>query len=72
MNNTIAALLNLVVMDAIFLCVLSAIFGLVAGTKRAAFAVMKRNFVGYFQQSDWICVSVHLRLSDVGGRVLAV
>ena len=44
MNANIAALLNLVVMDAIFICIVLAVFGLVAGTKRAAFAVMKRNF----------------------------
>lgn len=63
MNPNIAALLNLVVMDAIFLCIVLAVFGLVAGTKRAAFAVMKRNFVGYFSNPTgyvFLCIFVFL------------
>ena len=63
MNNIVAALLNILVMDAIFLCVLLAIFGLLAGTKRAAYAVMKRNFVGYFSNPTgyvFLCIFVFL------------
>lgn len=63
MNDNIAALLNLFVLDIIFLCVVLAIFGVVAGTKRAAFAVMKRNFVGYFSNPTgyvFLCIFVFL------------
>ena len=63
MNNTVLSLLNMVIMDAIFLCIVLAIFGLVAGTKRAAFAVMKRNFVGYFSNPTgyvFLCIFVFL------------
>ncbi|MEO1616918.1 MAG: Gldg family protein [Planctomycetota bacterium] len=63
MNDNIAALLNLVILDVIFLCVVLAIFGLIAGTKRAAFAVMKRNFVGYFSNPTgyvFLCIFVFL------------
>ena len=48
MNQILSALLNLLLMDGIFLCVLLALFGVIAGTKQAASAVMKRNFIGYF------------------------
>ncbi|OYP34553.1 Gldg family protein [Rhodopirellula sp. MGV] len=63
MNDSLFALLNLVIMDAIFMCVVLAIFGLLAGTKRAAFAVMKRNFVGYFSNPTgyvFLCIFVFL------------
>ncbi|MCD0461219.1 Gldg family protein [Roseiconus lacunae] len=63
MNDSLYALLNLVIMDAIFMCVVLAIFGLIAGTKRAAFAVMKRNFVGYFSNPTgyvFLCIFVFL------------
>lgn len=63
MNSSIAALLNLVVMDAIFLCIVLAFFGFIAGTRRAAFAVMKRNFVGYFSNPTgyvFLCIFVFL------------
>ena len=63
MNDNLLALLQLVFMDAIFLCVVLAAFGLIAGTKRAAFAVMKRNFVGYFSNPTgyvFLCIFVFL------------
>ncbi|MEM6469296.1 MAG: Gldg family protein, partial [Planctomycetota bacterium] len=63
MNDNIAALLNLVVLDVIFLCIVLAFFGFIAGTKRAAFAVMKRNFVGYFSNPTgyvFLCIFVFL------------
>ncbi len=62
-NNVVFALLNLFVLDAIFLCLLLALVGLLAGTKRAAFAVMKRNFVGYFSNPTgyvFLCIFVFL------------
>ncbi len=62
-NDVAFSLLHLVILDAIFLCVLLAIVGLLAGTKRAAFAVMKRNFVGYFSNPTgyvFLCIFVFL------------
>lgn len=63
MNPSITALATLAVMDVIFLCIVLAFFGLVAGTRRAAFAVMKRNFVGYFSNPTgyvFLCIFVFL------------
>ncbi|TWT93836.1 Gldg family protein [Stieleria varia] len=63
MIPVLSALLTLLLYDVIFVCVLLAIFGLVAGTKRAAFAVMKRNFVGYFSNPTgyvFLCIFVFL------------
>lgn len=63
MSNPVIALLTLFIYDAIFLCVLLAVFGLIASTKRAAFAVMKRNFVGYFSNPTgyvFLCMFVFL------------
>jgi ABC-2 type transport system permease protein len=62
-NDVAFSVLHLVILDAIFLCVLLAIVGLLAGTKRAAFAVMKRNFVGYFSNPTgyvFLCIFVFL------------
>ncbi|MEL6105147.1 MAG: Gldg family protein [Planctomycetota bacterium] len=63
MNQIVAALLELLLMDGIFLCIVLAIFGVIAGTKQAAFAVMKRNFVGYFSNPTgyvFLCIFVFL------------
>jgi ABC-2 type transport system permease protein len=63
MSENVTALLNLAVMDVIFLCIILALFGLIAGTRRAAFAVMKRNFVGYFSNPTgyvFLCIFVFL------------
>ena len=63
LNNVVFALLNLLVLDAIFLCVVLAVVAILAGTKRAAFAVMKRNFVGYFSNPTgyvFLCIFVFL------------
>ena len=63
LNNVVFALLNLLVLDAIFLCVLVAIVAVLAGTKRAAFAVMKRNFFAYFSNPTgyvFLCIFVFL------------
>ncbi|QDT10070.1 Gldg family protein [Planctomycetes bacterium K23_9] len=63
LNNVVFALLNLLVLDAIFLCALVAIVAVLAGTKRAAFAVMKRNFFAYFSNPTgyvFLCIFVFL------------
>ncbi|KAA5545562.1 ABC transporter permease [Roseiconus nitratireducens] len=63
MSSIVTALGTLLIRDAIFLCILAAVFGLIAGTKRAAFAVMKRNFVGYFSNPTgyvFLCIFVFL------------
>ena len=63
MNATNLALLNLAFLDAIFICILLASFGAVASVKRAAYAVMKRNFVGYFSNPTgyvFLCIFVFL------------
>lgn len=63
LNNVTTALLTLLVYDLIFLFILVAIVALLSGTKRAAFAVMKRNFVGYFSNPTgyvFLCIFVFL------------
>tara|TARA_R110002049_G_scaffold47902_3_gene138520 strand:- start:38991 stop:41942 length:2952 start_codon:yes stop_codon:yes gene_type:complete len=63
LDHVVTALMSLIVFDALFLCVLLAIVALLAGTKRAAFAVMKRNFVGYFSNPTgyvFLCIFVFL------------
>ncbi len=63
LNNVTTALFTLLVYDFIFLLVLVAIVALLSGTKRAAFAVMKRNFVGYFSNPTgyvFLCIFVFL------------
>ncbi|TWU26162.1 ABC-type uncharacterized transport system [Novipirellula galeiformis] len=63
LNNVAFALLNLFVLDVILLLVLLAIVGVLAGTKRVAYAVLKRNFVGYFGNPTgyvFLCIFVFL------------
>ena len=48
LNNVALSLVTLLAYNIVFLLILIAIVALLSGTKRAAFAVMKRNFVGYF------------------------
>jgi ABC-2 type transport system permease protein len=63
LNNVSIALVSLLIYDAIFLLILFAIVALLSGTKRAAFAVMKRNFVGYFSNPTgyvFLCIFVFL------------
>ena len=63
MSNVATALLSLLFYDIVFLLVLLAIVALLSGTKRAAFAVMKRNFVGYFSNPTgyvFLCIFVFL------------
>ncbi|MFK8115645.1 MAG: Gldg family protein [Rubripirellula sp.] len=57
------ALLSLLIYDTIFLLILVAIVTVLSGTKRAAYAVMKRNFVGYFSNPTgyvFLCIFVFL------------
>src|SRR6056297_1946004 len=63
LNNVSMALLSVLAYDAVFLIILLLIVFLLAGTKRAAFAVMKRNFVGYFSNPTgyvFLCIFVFL------------
>ncbi len=63
MSNVATALLSLLFYDIVFLLVLLAIVALLSATKRAAFAVMKRNFTGYFSNPTgyvFLCIFVFL------------
>ena len=63
LNNVVLSLVSLLVLDAILLCVMLAVVALLAGTKRAAFAVMKRNFFAYFSNPTgyvFLCIFVFL------------
>ncbi len=58
-----SALFILFVYDFVLLLILVAVIALLSGTKRAAFAVMKRNFVGYFSNPTgyvFLCIFVFL------------
>jgi ABC-2 type transport system permease protein len=63
LNHVATSLLYLLIYDVIFLLVLVAIVALLSGAKRVAFAVMKRNFVGYFSNPTgyvFLCIFVFL------------
>ncbi|TWU40304.1 ABC-type uncharacterized transport system [Novipirellula aureliae] len=63
LNNVTSAILSLVVRDLILLLVLLAVVTLLAGTKKVAYAVLKRNFVGYFGNPTgyvFLCIFVFL------------
>jgi ABC-2 type transport system permease protein len=63
LTDVCLALLSLVIYDIILLLFLVAVVTLLSGTKRAAFAVMKRNFVGYFSNPTgyvFLCIFVFL------------
>jgi len=63
LNNVTMALLALLAYDAVFLIVLLLLVATLAGTKQAAFAVMKRNFIGYFSNPTgyvFLCIFVFL------------
>lgn len=62
-SNVATALASLLVYDLIFLLILFTIVALLSSTKKAAFAVMKRNFVGYFSNPTgyvFLCIFVFL------------
>lgn len=57
------AVLTLLLFDLIFLLVLFALVAILSKSKQAAFAVMKRNFVGYFSNPTgyvFLCIFVFL------------
>ncbi len=63
LNHVATSLLYLLIYDVIFLLVLVAIVALLSGARRVAFAVMKRNFVGYFSNPTgyvFLCIFVFL------------
>ncbi|MEM6980158.1 MAG: Gldg family protein, partial [Planctomycetota bacterium] len=63
LDNVSQALLLLLAYDLIFLIGLLLIIAVLAVTKRAAFAVMKRNFIGYFSNPTgyvFLCIFVFL------------
>lgn len=56
-------LVKLLLVDIIFLLILAMAAALLAGTKRAAYAVMRRNFIGYFSNPTgyvFLCIFVFL------------
>ncbi|MGV3485201.1 MAG: Gldg family protein [Planctomycetaceae bacterium] len=58
-----SAVLNLLLLDMVFLVVVLLIVAALSSTKRAAFAVMKRNFIGYFSNPTgyvFLCIFVFL------------
>ncbi|RPH77693.1 MAG: ABC transporter permease, partial [Planctomycetaceae bacterium] len=58
-----SAVLTLLLYNLVFVLVLFAIVGLLSKSKLAAFAVMKRNFVGYFSNPTgyvFLCIFVFL------------
>ena len=64
-------MLKLVAIDAIFVVILALVLTPLAQYKQAAFAVLKRNFVGYFANPTGYVFLVPVRVSDVGRGVLA-
>lgn len=63
LNNVAISVLALLAYDVVFLLILLAIVAFFSRTKRAAFAVMKRNFVGYFSNPTgyvFLCIFVFL------------
>lgn len=58
-----SSVLFLLIYDILFLLILVTIVALLSGTKQVAFAVMKRNFVGYFSNPTgyvFLCIFVFL------------
>lgn len=56
-------LLKLLLVDVVFLLVLALIVGMLSSAKRAAYAVMRRNFIGYFSNPTgyvFLCIFVFL------------
>lgn len=63
LTNVTTALLTLLIYDLLFLLLLVFVIALLAGTKRAAYAVMKRNFFAYFSNPTgyvFLCIFVFL------------
>lgn len=63
LSKVSSALFILFVYDFVLLLILIAVVAILSGAKRAAFAVMKRNFVGYFSNPTgyvFLCIFVFL------------
>src|SRR6056297_404170 len=63
LGSVLLVLVNLLLVDILFLAVLAMIVALLAKSKQAAFAVMRRNFVGYFSNPTgyvFLCIFVFL------------
>lgn len=63
LTDVTMAVVSLLIYDTIFLLFLIAIVTVLSGTKRAAFAVMKRNFFAYFSNPTgyvFLCIFVFL------------
>lgn len=61
--SVLLVLLKLIVVDVVFLLILALIAAVLSSTKRAAYAVMRRNFVGYFSNPTgyvFLCIFVFL------------
>ena len=68
--NLLAPLVKLLVIDAIIGLIAFLIIATLARSKRAAFAVLKRNFYGYFANPTGT-FSVPVCAAHVDGRILA-
>ncbi len=51
--------------------VVAVLLGILSVTKKAAFAVLKRNFLGYFSNPTGYVFLLHFRVADFDGRLLA-
>src|SRR6056297_2981002 len=63
LGSVLLVLVNLLLVDILFLAVLAMIVALLAKSKQAAFAVMRRNFIGYFSNPTgyvFLCIFVFL------------
>src|SRR6056297_181535 len=63
LTSVLLVLAKLLLIDALCLLVLMLLVGALAGTKRAAYAVMRRNFIGYFSNPTgyvFLCIFVFL------------
>jgi ABC-2 type transport system permease protein len=63
LNYVTMSLISVLLYDAVFLLLILGVVLLLASTKRAAFAVMKRNFIGYFSNPTgyvFLCIFVFL------------
>ncbi|QEG40114.1 Gldg family protein [Roseimaritima ulvae] len=63
LGSVLLVLVNLLLIDLLFVAILAAVVAVLANTKQAAFAVMRRNFVGYFSNPTgyvFLCIFVFL------------
>ncbi len=63
LGSVLLVLINVLLINSVFLAILVALVVLLSATKQAAFAVMRRNFVGYFSNPTgyvFLCIFVFL------------